>query len=324
MRGAPEDTAAAMVSRTSDPSERGSDRVLSIVLSIAVHALIAGALLWGWWSYRRQPPAPRTLAIQATVVRNPTLHRAPAPARAQPAPAAPPTPPPAPAQPVQQPQAHQQAELAAAAKAAAEEAAAAKLAEEQATARAAQEAAAHAAAVKAQEQAEAQRKARQAAEAALQAKLAAERKAKEEAKQKAEERAKQDAAREAQLLAQQLKAEQAEQQRQADLQQQLQAEEHLDALERGPAETDYVDAIEARIERAWTRPASAQPGVKCIVHLTQIPGGEITHVTVQSCNGDDAVRQSVETAAYRASPLPAPPDPALFQANIIVTFAPDQ
>ena len=60
------------------------------------------------------------------------------------------------------------------------------------------------------------------------------------------------------------------------------------------------------------------------VHITQVPGGVITHVTVTGCNGDESVRQSVETAAYRASPLPAPSDPALFDPNIDVTFAPDE
>jgi hypothetical protein len=50
----------------------------------------------------------------------------------------------------------------------------------------------------------------------------------------------------------------------------------------------------------------------------------ITHVAVTGCNGDESVRQSVETAAYRASPLPAPSDPALFDPNIDVTFAPDE
>ncbi len=70
--------------------------------------------------------------------------------------------------------------------------------------------------------------------------------------------------------------------------------------------------------------AERAAGVNCSVHITQVPGGEITHVVVAGCNGDEALRQSVETAAYRASPLPAPPDPALFDPNIDVTFAPDE
>jgi hypothetical protein len=34
------------------------------------------------------------------------------------------------------------------------------------------------------------------------------------------------------------------------------------------------------------------------------------------------VRQSIEAAAYRASPLPPPPDPALFDRDVVVTFTP--
>jgi hypothetical protein len=43
---------------------------------------------------------------------------------------------------------------------------------------------------------------------------------------------------------------------------------------------------------------------------------------VGHCNGDDAVRQSIENAAYSASPLPAPSDPALFDRDVVVTFSP--
>jgi colicin import membrane protein len=55
-----------------------------------------------------------------------------------------------------------------------------------------------------------------------------------------------------------------------------------------------------------------------------VPGGAVTAVQVGSCNGDDAVRQSISDAAYRASPLPAPPDPALFDRDVVVTFAPHE
>jgi hypothetical protein len=36
------------------------------------------------------------------------------------------------------------------------------------------------------------------------------------------------------------------------------------------------------------------------------------------------VRQSIEDAVYRASPLPQPSDPALFERNLVVTFRPEQ
>jgi len=274
-------------------TERRSDRVLSIVLSVLIHAAIVGVLLWGWLQYRQPRATPPRLAIEATVERN-------APAAAPPtSPAIPPPQPanPPPAAPSPEEQAEQQARAQQAARQQAQEQE--RAAQEK---RAAEEQAERAAAEKAE------------AERAAAAKAEAERAA----------AAKAEADRKAQQLAQQRKAEQERAQREADLRSQLATEEHLNAVQSSPAKAEYLSLITARINRAWIRPASARPGVKCGLHITQIPGGEITHVVVAGCNGDEAVRQSVETAAYRASPLPAPSDPALFDPNIDVTFAPDE
>jgi colicin import membrane protein len=284
-------------------TERRSDRVLSIVLSILIHAAIVGVLVWGWFQYRRPTATPPSLAIEATVVNN-----APA-APASPAP--PPNPPPEPTTPppptpTPEEQAAQQAR---------EQEAARQKAQEQE--RAAQEKRS------AEEQAEQQRQREQAERAAAE-KAEAERAAAAKAEADRAAAAKADADRKAQQLAQQRKAEQERAQREADLRSQMASEEHINAVQSSPAKAEYLSLITARINRAWIRPPSARPGVKCLLHITQIPGGEITHVVVAGCNGDEAVRQSVETAAYRASPLPAPSDPALFDPNIDVTFAPDE
>ncbi len=294
---------------------RSSDRVLSISLSVLVHAAIVGALFWGWWQYHQPKPAPQSLAIQATVVQS-----------APPTQATAPTPPAVDAAALTRQQAAEHERVEAAQRQAEQEtaqrAAAAKAAAQVAAEAARASEAARAAEAARQEQ-EAQRQAAEQARVAAQ--LEAEHKAEavRKAKEEAQLKAKQDAEREQQRLAQQLQAEQAERQREADLRSQLQAEEHVQALKSSPAMAEYQNLIGARISRQWLRPPSARQGVRCIVHLTQIPGGQITHVSVEDCNGDDALRQSVETAAYRASPLPAPPDPALFDPNLTVTFAPD-
>ena len=59
-----------------------------------------------------------------------------------------------------------------------------------------------------------------------------------------------------------------------------------------------------------------------MVYVTQVPGGVVANVRVGSCNGDQAVRESIESAVYRASPLPPPPDPALFERNLEIRFKP--
>jgi colicin import membrane protein len=285
-------------------TERRSDRVLAIVLSILIHAAILGVLLWGWFQYRRPTATPPSLAIEATVVHNAQPAAQPTP----PAPTPPPQPanPPPPPTPTPEEQAAQQAR---------EEEAARQKAQERE--RAAQEKR------NAEEQAEQQRQ-REDAERAAAEKAEAERAAAAKAEAERAAAAKAEADRKAQQLAQQRKAEQERAQREADLRSQMASEEHINAVQSSPAKAEYLSLITARINRAWIRPPSARPGVKCLLHITQIPGGEITHVVVAGCNGDEAVRQSVETAAYRASPLPAPSDPALFDPNIDVTFAPDE
>jgi colicin import membrane protein len=280
-------------------TERRTDRVVSISLSVVGHAAILGLLIWGWWQYRQPTPAPQTLAIEGTVVRN-----AAPPVSAPPAPQPP--------QPTADEQAQQKAREE-------QEQEQRKKAEEARLAEEKRQADAQASEQRQREEAE-----KAAAEKAAAEKAEAERRAEEQRKAEAARQAKAEADKKAQELAAQKKAEQERAQREADLRTQLAAEEHLNAVQASPARAEYLSLITARINHAWIRPPSARAGVKCSVHLTQVPGGVITHVTVAGCNGDESVRQSVETAAYRASPLPAPSDPALFDPNIDVTFAPDE
>ena len=56
--------------------------------------------------------------------------------------------------------------------------------------------------------------------------------------------------------------------------------------------------------------------------MNQIPGGEVIHAKATKCNGDEVFRRSVESAVYKASPLPRPSDPGLFDREIVFTFKP--
>jgi colicin import membrane protein len=110
--------------------------------------------------------------------------------------------------------------------------------------------------------------------------------------------------------------------REAELHRQLAEEEHVSAVEASPARAQYIARLASRIQNAWIKPPSARAGLDCVVNITQIPGGEVTSAHVSQCNGDAAARQSIENAVYRASPLPAPPDPALFERNLVIHFHP--
>lgn len=85
---------------------------------------------------------------------------------------------------------------------------------------------------------------------------------------------------------------------------------------------EYIALITQRIVRNWIQPPGVGAGLKCELIVTQIPGGEVTDVNIVSCNGDAAVIRSVEAAVYKASPLPPPPDPRLFERKIRVFFEP--
>lgn len=111
--------------------------------------------------------------------------------------------------------------------------------------------------------------------------------------------------------------------REAELASQLAAEEQRQAVRGSAQARQYSDLIRARIERNWVRPPSARVGLMCEVRVTQAQGGTVIRVGIGSCNGDEAVRQSIEAAVYRASPLPPPPDPALFERELIFNFAPE-
>jgi colicin import membrane protein len=64
-------------------------------------------------------------------------------------------------------------------------------------------------------------------------------------------------------------------------------------------------------------------GVSCVVLVSQVPGGEVTSVRVDSCTANDAaLRESVEAAVLRASPLPTPPAGVPFERNLRLIFAP--
>jgi colicin import membrane protein len=78
----------------------------------------------------------------------------------------------------------------------------------------------------------------------------------------------------------------------------------------------YMTLIRQKIERNWSAPASAGFELECSVRVRQTPGGVVTDVTILTCNGDEAVKRSVEAAIYRSSPLPEPSDPSLFDRNI--------
>ena len=90
------------------------------------------------------------------------------------------------------------------------------------------------------------------------------------------------------------------------------------------AKTAYIFAIQQDIKRNWVRPANAEVGLDCVIRVKQTPGGVVTDVNIESCNGDATIRRSIEAAVRKASPLPAPRDPSVFDRDIRLTFRPEE
>ena len=53
----------------------------------------------------------------------------------------------------------------------------------------------------------------------------------------------------------------------------------------GPALANWQAQITAKISRAWLRPPTARAGIECVLNVTQVPGGEVTEVSIGECNG---------------------------------------
>ena len=84
----------------------------------------------------------------------------------------------------------------------------------------------------------------------------------------------------------------------------------------------YLGQIHARIDRAWLRPRSAigAPMFRCQVEVWQRRDGTVQTLTLQHCNGTTRWQQSLVQGIDDASPLPAPPDPAVFARRVVLHF----
>jgi colicin import membrane protein len=294
------------------------DRARPWLGSAALHVAFVVVLIVAAYNWRSDPP-PQQLAIEGDVVRYedlPPSVRSGKPLhepQPTPPPEAPPEPAPTPPEPAPQPAPEPEAaELAAEreaaealkveqARLASEREAEQQRAAEVEQARRQQEAEALAASQRAAQEAEARRKAEQENQRealAAKARQAEQEKAAREAKSRAE--------------------------REAALQRELASEEEREAFARSGVVDEYRTLLTQTIERNWNRPDSARAGLTCTLHVTQAPTGMVMDVRIGECNGDQAVRESITTAVYRSSPLPAPRDPRAFQRQLVMVFKPTE
>ena len=170
---------------------------------------------------------------------------------------------------------------------------------------------------------EAEDRRRKAEEAERQRKAEEERKKQEEAELE-RKRAEAEKQRQAEVERQQRENERL--QREADAARQAEIDAESQRLEQmqSDAKAAYMFRIQQRIKSRWAAPPTAKPGIECVVNITQSPGGDVLSVSIGSCNGDSAVRGSIERAVRLASPLPTPDDPSVFDRNIRLIFRPEE
>lgn len=139
----------------------------------------------------------------------------------------------------------------------------------------------------------------------------ARRKAEAEAKRKAEEERRR---REAEAAARR--------EREQQLLRSLQEEEQRMAAIRSGKQAQWIGVIRDKVMRNWSPPPNLAENFHCEFDVRQIPGGEVVSVTAGKCD-NEVLRRSAEAAIWKASPLPPPTDPSLFEQYVNIIFQPE-
>lgn len=86
----------------------------------------------------------------------------------------------------------------------------------------------------------------------------------------------------------------------------------------------YQAAIQNAVLNNWLRPDTAVQGLRCMLRIVQIPGGDVISVQViNPCNADPLTRNSIEQAVKRAAPLPYKGYESVFLREINFNFTYD-
>ncbi len=87
----------------------------------------------------------------------------------------------------------------------------------------------------------------------------------------------------------------------------------------------YKAAIIQAISEQWLVPQNLPKNILCVLDIRVAPGGVVLDVTVKKSSGNPVLDNSAMAAVKKASPLPVPTDPSLFDAfrTITLTVKPD-
>ena len=89
-------------------------------------------------------------------------------------------------------------------------------------------------------------------------------------------------------------------------------------------QAQYYAAIQNAVTNNWLRPDNTLAGVRCMLRIVQIPGGDVIGVEIGNpCNADPQTRNSIEQAVKRAAPLPFKGYEKEFRREINLNFSYD-
>lgn len=112
------------------------------------------------------------------------------------------------------------------------------------------------------------------------------------------------------LAAQQQQLQQQLMQRQIQQEQQQLAKAHTAQMQ-GILD-QYKAQIIQSIQQQWIVPTSAHKKSSCVLLIELAPGGVVLNVKTLRSSGDAVLDRSARVAVFKASPLPVPQDPAVF------------
>ena len=153
--------------------------------------------------------------------------------------------------------------------------------------------------------------------------LERQRKIEEEKKQKAEQERKR-------LEEQKRKAEEERKRKEAEeaLRKQIEAEQQAQKAAQEKQDLSIIQQYGLRIQSAIAQnfnTAGLQPGLSCVFRIRMIPGGEIIEARIVKSSGNAIFDRRAEVAVNKASPLPVPDNPRIFEKmrEINLTFTPN-
>jgi colicin import membrane protein len=86
----------------------------------------------------------------------------------------------------------------------------------------------------------------------------------------------------------------------------------------------WTYAITRRIERNIVYPASRPEALECDVDIRLLPSGQVVQTVIGRCNGDALVKRAIESAIAKSSPLPEPENPRVFKRDLKILIKPTQ